>query len=51
MTKSILNMFNVVSTTSHHYATEKHHQNNVTIFFPVWPPPNQNFWLCASGRI
>jgi len=21
------------------------HQNNVTNFFPIWAPPNQNFWL------
>jgi len=23
----------------------KRHQNNVTKFFPIWAPPNQNFWL------
>jgi len=22
------------------------HQNNVTKFFPIWAPPNQNLWLC-----
>jgi len=21
------------------------HQNNVTKLFPIWTPPNQNFWL------
>jgi len=21
------------------------HPNNVTKFFPIWAPPNQNFWL------
>jgi len=21
------------------------HQNNVKIFFPIWAPPTQNFWL------
>jgi len=22
-----------------------HHQNNIKNFFPIWAPPNQNFWL------
>jgi len=29
----------------HHDVTKKRHQTNVTIFFPIWAPPNQNFWL------
>jgi len=30
----------------HRYCvTEKHHQNYVTNFFPIWVPLNQNFWL------
>jgi len=29
----------------HHYITEKRHQNNITKCFPIWTPPNQNFWL------
>jgi len=29
----------------HHDVTKKRHQNKVTKFFPIWPPPNQNFWL------
>jgi len=28
-----------------HDVTKKRHQNNVTKFFPIWAPPNQNFWL------
>jgi len=27
----------------HHYVPRKRHQNNVTKFFPIWAPPNQNF--------
>jgi len=26
----------------HHYVTKITSQN----FFPIWAPPNQNFWLC-----
>jgi len=29
----------------HHCVTEKRHQNNVTNFFQIWAPSNQNFWL------
>jgi len=29
----------------HHFVTENRHQNNVTNFFPIWAPLNQNFWL------
>jgi len=40
---------NIVMTSfqwpHHHYVTKKRHQNNVTNFFPIWLPPNQNFWL------
>jgi len=30
----------------HHYVTKKCYKNNVTKIFPIWAPPNQNFWLC-----
>jgi len=43
-----IELSNIVMTSfwwrHHHYGTEKRHQNNVTIFYPIWPPHNQNFW-------
>jgi len=47
---------NIVMTSfqwrHHHYVTEKRYQNKVTKFFPIWAPPNQNFWLrqCMSVK-
>jgi len=39
------NIDDVISVTSSPLFHRETYQNNVTKNFPIWAPPNQNFWL------